>query len=79
MIQREHNGAMVAGVTEEAVDRFIANDDKIRAGQCPNNCGPLVIETHGIGLQVCGVCNFSTNTRRDEIHTETSDFGTREL
>lgn len=39
MIKREHNGAIVAGATREDVNRFIANDDKIRAGLCPNGCG----------------------------------------
>ena len=62
MIQKEHNGAMVAGATAEDVDRFIANDDKIRAGLCPNDCGKLSARDYG---QCCGRCGFKCNTVRD--------------
>lgn len=65
MKELRYRGGVVAASTQEDLGRFLVNDAKIRAGQCPNNCGPLVIETHGIELQMCKTCNFSTNTRRD--------------
>ncbi len=63
MIKREHNGAIVVGATVEDVNRFIANDDKIRAGLCPNGCGRLHARDYG---QECDACHFTCNTPRDE-------------
>lgn len=64
MIQKEHNGAMVVGSTVVEVDRFIANDDKIRAGLCPNSCGKLSARDYG---QCCERCGFMCNTPRDVL------------
>lgn len=62
MIKKEHNSKMVAGATEADVDRFIANDDKIRAGLCPNGCGKLWARDYG---QHCEYCGFDCNVVRD--------------
>lgn len=63
MKKREHNGAIVAGATREDVDRFITNDDKIRAGLCPNNCGKLSARDYG---QCCEGCGFMCNVVRND-------------
>lgn len=62
MKEREHNGHTVVGITDADVDRFIANDDKIRAGQCPNGCGKLSARDYGQGCERCG---FMCNTVRE--------------
>lgn len=64
MKEREHNGAIIAGATDAEIDRFIANDDKIKAGQCPNGCGKLYARDYG---QHCEYCGFDCNTPRS-IH-----------
>lgn len=68
-----YRGGRVVASTQEGLDRFLVSDAKIRAGQCPNNCGPmrpvelLSKQRLPILLQICPVCNFTTNTLKEEL------------
>lgn len=66
MIEIKYRGGRVAASTQEDLDRFLVNDAKIRAGQCPNNCGPMREQQLPALLQVCPACNFTTNTLKEE-------------
>lgn len=42
---------------QERLRRFIENDEKIQAGECPNDCGPMV-RRESEGLSECQKCGF---------------------
>lgn len=65
-VSLNYRGGCIAASTQEDLDRFIVNDVKIRAGQCPNNCGPMREEMHGGLIQICPECKFCTNTLKEE-------------
>jgi len=44
---------------EQFVERFSVTEERVRAGQCPNDCGPLEFND---GVSSCLKCGFASLT-----------------